>query len=233
MKKPLKITLWIIGGIIGAIVLFIVFSFIVVSSFDRKDYKKVDQAIANCTPVELVHPIHSSSAEKIAKAFYVADIDTVFLGYYLGMTKEDFDIQTKKNVKQKLLKKNQDLYTYNLHVTYNNEDTIIRFFVVPSFFDNKLYRIQLKYIYFRAAFEVLSDLPVPYEQAKEVIDAAFKDKFLSEGRIRYDYTDDVEYFKGNTKITIKRSIEQNELKDANLYFDIDFYDCYLSSHTIP
>lgn len=229
MHKTFSIT---VTRIFSVTLLACVLSFTLSCSPEKKDARKTANAIAKHIPVEQAAPEFAQNAIKIASSFRVPGADTVFLGYYLGMDRKAYQEQTKANLMAKKIKFDSDekIFYYNLHVFYNNQDVVLDCDIKPYFYKDTLSRLKLEYFHYERALALYpKPLPVPFEDALTVLDNAVREKFLSDGRIRYEFNDIISYYKGNTLCgpTIYR--EESEYGNVSTYYSIEFCDCIIAT----
>lgn len=87
-----------------------------------------DGTSRSCRPVEDAKPKTAAKAYEIAASRRFSEVpDTVFLGYYLGMTKAEADALTRDYVKSKKLKREHDIFSgndfYNYQLQLGKQET--------------------------------------------------------------------------------------------------------------
>ena len=222
-RKVIKIAIWTGIAIVSFFLICILIAIIPIA----KNERVISNALENNIPVEDVHPENIIDAEKLATSVECNRLDTVFLGYYLNMNEQDAIALTKKNIKEKKLKKGyRGGYLYNMHVFDGNEEVTVPFELELKYHNNRLYEISLWYGAF-AHFQ--NELVLPYENAVSVLESTLRDKFLGDGRIRYEYGKGVLYYKGNTRIDIGKNFTKNngEMLDDFVSYHLFFEDCRL------
>lgn len=192
------------------------------------DLRNAGAAVERGFCVEEALPRTAAGAEYIASRVPSGVCDTVFLGYWLGMTELEYRERTGRNFALGKLEKYNRKQTYMLRISEpDGRDFAVPMVLMPEFHDGRLYRLVLGYVHLNGS---KTPEALPLEDSVELIDGLLRDRYLEDGWLRFTSgtgwwfwkrpPGTVSYYRGNTCVVIASSTD-----GKSSMCSITFLDC--------